>query len=90
MDASAADPVATAPGSDFPREAMNSREAVNMSFASKVIGYLRFGFAAGCAAVAMPCRNRPDCSGLCPRLGLSPSDFMGQRPHEGHSPKVKS
>jgi len=25
--------------------------------------------------------------GLCPWSGLSPSDLLGQRPHQGHSPK---
>jgi hypothetical protein len=27
--------------------------------------------------------------GLCPWSGLSPSDLLGQRPHQGHSPKCK-
>src|SRR5688572_20522831 len=27
--------------------------------------------------------------GLCPWSGLSPTDLLGQRPHQGHSPKNK-
>src|SRR5687767_1893225 len=27
--------------------------------------------------------------GLCPWFGLSPTDLLGQRPHQGHSPKNK-
>jgi hypothetical protein len=60
-----------------------------VGFASKVIDHLRFGFAAGCETVAMPRRNRPDYSGLCPWFGL-PFVLLGQRPHEGHSPKWKN
>jgi len=32
------------------------------SFVSKVLTVVRFGFAAGCAAVAMPRRQQPDYS----------------------------
>ena len=37
-----------------------SRALNNFSFASKVMGHVRFGSAAGCAAVAVPRRQRPD------------------------------
>src|SRR5688500_19949928 len=29
------------------------------------------------------------CSGLCHWFGLGPSDFKGQRPHQGRSPNIK-
>jgi len=57
-------------------------------FASKVMGQVRFGFAAGCEAVAMPRRQQQIIPGLFPWSGLSPSDLFGQRPHQGHSPKM--
>ena len=34
--------------------------AAYLSFASKGMGHVRFGFAVGCEAVAMPRRQRPD------------------------------
>ena len=37
----------------------------------------------------MPRRNRPDYSGLCPGFRASTAELMGQRPHQGHSPKVE-
>src|SRR5688572_21976307 len=60
------------------------------SFASKVMDHVRFGLAAGCEAVAVPRRQQPDYSGLCPWFGLSPSDLLGRRPHQGHSPKSEN
>src|SRR5712692_8010446 len=51
------------------------------NFASKVMGHVRFGFAAGCEAVAMPRRQQPDYSRATPWSGLGPSDLLGQRPH---------
>jgi hypothetical protein len=53
------------------------------------MSHLRLGFAAGCEAVATPRRNRSDYSGLCPWFGLNPSGLFGQRPYEGHSPKLE-
>ena len=47
-----------------------------------------FGFAAGCAAVAPPRRQRTDFSGLCPRSGLSLFGLNG--PGRGIAPKFKS
>jgi len=41
--------------------------ANQLSFASKVMGHVRFGFAAGCEAVAMPRRSDAfHIFGLCP------------------------
>ena len=34
----------------------------------------RYGFAAGCEAVAPPRRDGSTCSGLCPWFGLGPLD----------------
>ena len=51
--------------------------------ASKVMGHVRLGLAAGCAAVAMPRRRLPDYSGLCRVPGPGPADLLGQRPHPG-------
>src|SRR6266851_7443437 len=55
------------------------------------MGHVRFGFAARCAAVAMPRRQQPRIiPGLCPCFGVSPSDLLEQTPHHGRSPKCKS
>ena len=61
-----------------------------MSFASKVTGYVTYGFAAGCEAVAMPRRHLPVYfRGYAPRVSFA-LYLLGQRPHQGHSPKLKS
>jgi len=39
---------------------------------SNLLGHIRFGFAAGCAAVAMPRRKPQNYSGLRPSFGLGP------------------
>src|SRR5687768_7103437 len=57
-------------------------------FASKDIRFVNFGFAAGCE-VALPRVSNQIIPGLCPWSGLSPTDLLGQRPHQGHSPKNK-
>ena len=42
----------------------------NSSFVSNVMGHVRFGFAAGCEAVAMPRRQQPEYSwGYAPGSG---------------------
>jgi hypothetical protein len=59
------------------------------SFASKVIGHVRFGFAAGCEAVALPRRQPPDYfRGYAPGPGLALRIYWPKRPHQGHSPKM--
>jgi hypothetical protein len=57
------------------------------SFALKVMDHLSIGFAAGCEAVAMPRRQKPIIFGARPWSGLSPSDLLGQRPHQRAKPK---
>jgi len=56
------------------------------------MGNVSYGFAAGVgfAAVAVPCRHQPAYfQGYAPRVGFAPY-LLGQRPHQGHSPKLKS
>ena len=36
-----------------------------------------------------PAETGPDYAGLCPWFGLSPSDLLGQRPHEGIAQRWK-
>ena len=48
------------------------------SFASNVMGYVRFGFAAGCEAVAMPRRQQLDYFRATPVVRASPSDFVAE------------
>ena len=48
-----------------------------------------FGFAAGCEAVAVPHRERPDYFRAMPLVLALPLGLLGQRPHEGQSPIVK-
>jgi len=58
-----------------------------IGFASKVMGHLRFGFAAGCETVALPRRRGTFQNlGLCPGCGLWPSRSEGPSPNQGHSP----
>jgi transposase len=46
-------------------------ELIQISFASKVMGHLRFGFAAGCEAVATPRRTGQIIPGYAPGSGLA-------------------
>ena len=59
-----------------------------LGFASKVMSHLRFGFAAGCEAVAMPRRRgRLSTFGLSPSCGLWHNKSEGLSPNQGHSPE---
>ena len=52
--------------------------------------HLRFGFATGFEAVAMPRRNRPDLLRAMPwRFGLRPSDLLGHSRTRGIAQKWK-
>ena len=57
------------------------------------ISIVWFGFAAGVGfeAVAMPRRQRfSSYSGAMPLVFSFAADLLGHRPHQGHSPKLKS
>ncbi len=61
------------------------------SFASKVMDHIRFGFAAGCEAVAMP--RRRDCflciSAMPLGAAFGPIKSEGLSPNQGgHSPRI--
>jgi hypothetical protein len=51
------------------------------------MGHVRFGFAAGCEAVAVPRRIDAFMLGLCPRCGLWPNESEGLNPDQGQSPE---
>jgi hypothetical protein len=58
-------------------------------FALKVMDHVRFGSAAGCAAVAMPRRHQPDYSRATPLVRAWPLKWIGPKPHQGRSPEIK-
>ena len=55
----------------------------------EVAGLEGYGFAAGCAAVATPRRQRQIVFRATPLVRIHRFRFLGLRPHQGRSPKCK-
>jgi len=66
----------------------SSAKLNNFGFDSKVMRHVRFGFGAGCAAVAVPRRRGLSTFGLCPWCGLWPNKTQGHSPNQGQSPGI--
>src|SRR5687768_4368035 len=59
------------------------------SFAPKALRHVRFGFAAGCEAGALPRQQPPDNSRATPLVRAWPIGSIRPRPYKGIAQKVK-